>query len=80
MIAYGSGLHDGNAHNHEDLPILLAGGGSGTLTLGRHVRFDKETPLNHLWMSMLNRMDVTVKKLGESAGMRPVRQPRPGIR
>jgi hypothetical protein len=31
MIAYESGIHDGNAHNHEDLPILVAGGGSGTL-------------------------------------------------
>ena len=32
MIAYGSGIHDGNAHNHEDLPIVLAGGGCGTLS------------------------------------------------
>ncbi len=71
MIAYGSGIHDGNAHNHEDLPILLAGGGSGTLTPGRHVRFEKETPLNNLWMSMLNRMDVTVEKLGDSTGTLP---------
>jgi len=31
MIAYESGIHDGNAHNHEDLPILVVGGGSGTL-------------------------------------------------
>ena len=71
MIAYGSGIHDGNAHNHEDLPILLAGGGSGTLTPGRHVQFKKETPLNNLWMSMLNRMDVTVEKLGDSTGSLP---------
>ena len=71
MIAYGSGIHDGNAHNHEDLPILLAGGGSGTLTTGRHIRFKQETPLNNLWLSMLNRMEISVEKLGDGTGTLP---------
>lgn len=71
MIAYGSGIHDGNAHNHEDLPVLLAGGGCGTLSTGRHVRYEKETPLNNLWVSMLNRMEITVEKLGDSTGTLP---------
>lgn len=68
MIAYGSGIHDGNAHNHDNLPILLAGGGCGTLTPGRHVRVKKGTPLNNLWVSMLNRMEIDVEKLGDSTG------------
>jgi hypothetical protein len=68
MVAYGSGNSDGNAHNHDDLPILLAGGGCGTLTTGRHIRYPKETPLNNLWLSMLNRMDVEIAKLGDSSG------------
>lgn len=71
MIAYGSGIHDGNAHNHEDLPLLLAGGGCGTLTPGRHVRFKSETPLSNLWLSMLNRMEISVEKLGDSSGSLP---------
>ncbi|MCE9534778.1 MAG: DUF1552 domain-containing protein [Planctomycetes bacterium] len=71
MIAYGSGIQDGNAHNHEDLPILLAGGGCGTISSGRHIRLAKETPLNNLWLSMLNRMDITVEKLGDSTGTLP---------
>ncbi|HEY7427059.1 MAG TPA: DUF1552 domain-containing protein [Gemmataceae bacterium] len=71
MIAYGSGIHDGNAHNHEDLPILLAGGGCGTLSSGRHIRYGKETPINNLWLSMLNRVEVTVEKLGDSTGTLP---------
>jgi hypothetical protein len=71
MIAYGSGIHDGNAHNHEDLPILLAGSGCGTLSGGRHLRYDKETPLGNLWVSMLNRMDVAQAKLGDSTGALP---------
>jgi hypothetical protein len=71
MIAYGSGIHDGNAHNNEDLPIVLAGGGCGTLSPGRHLRYEKETPVNNLWMAMLNRMDITVEKLGDSTGALP---------
>ena len=68
MIAYGSGNGDGNAHNHDNLPIMLAGKGCGTLNTGRHIRFEKETPLNNLWLSMLNRMDVKVSELGDSTG------------
>jgi hypothetical protein len=71
MIAYGSGIHDGNAHNNEDLPIVLAGGGCNTLSTGRHIRYEAETPLNNLWMSMLNRMEITVEKLGDSTGTLP---------
>jgi hypothetical protein len=71
MIAYGSGIHDGNAHHHDDLPILLAGGGCGTLSPGRHIRFKEETPLNNLWLSMLNRMEISVEKLGDSTGALP---------
>ncbi|HYE19475.1 MAG TPA: DUF1552 domain-containing protein [Tepidisphaeraceae bacterium] len=68
MIAYGSGNSDGNRHNHDDLPILLAGGGCGTLTQGRHLKFGKETPLNNLWMAMLDRMEVKVDALGDGTG------------
>lgn len=68
MIAYGSGNSDGNAHNHDDLPILVAGGGCGTLNTGRHIRYPKETPLNNLWVSMLNRMEVDLAQIGDSTG------------
>ena len=68
MLTYGSGNSDGNAHNHDDLPILLAGGGCGTLATGRHIRYPKETPLNNLWLSLLNRMDVDIAQLGDSSG------------
>jgi hypothetical protein len=71
MIAYGSGNSDGNAHNHDDLPIVLAGGGCGTIKTGRHLRLEKETPLSNLWLSMLKRMDVDVAKLGDSTGELP---------
>ena len=69
MIAYGSGNSDGNAHNHNNLPILLAGGGCGTLKPGRHVRYPDETPLTNLWLAMLNRQSVEVAQLGDSTGV-----------
>jgi hypothetical protein len=71
MIAYGSGNSDGNAHNHDDLPVLLAGRGCGTIQPGRHVRYSRETPVNNLWVSMLDRMSVKVDSLGDSTGSLP---------
>jgi hypothetical protein len=69
MIAYGSANSDGNAHNHDNLPILLAGKGGGTIKTGRHVQFPKETPLNNLWLALLERMTVKLPSLGDSTGV-----------
>jgi hypothetical protein len=68
MIVYGSGNGDGDRHNHDDLPVLLAGGGCGTLKQGRHIVYQKDTPINNLWVSMLNRMDIRDVQLGDSTG------------
>ena len=68
MLAYGSGNSDGNAHNHDNLPLLLAGRGCGTLKPGRHVVYPKDTPLNNLWLGMLNRMEIKTQQLGDSTG------------
>ncbi|MFT5527433.1 MAG: hypothetical protein ACI9HK_005415, partial [Pirellulaceae bacterium] len=45
--------------------------GCGTLKTGRHIRYEKETPLNDLWLALLNRMDVDIAKLGDSNGALP---------
>ena len=50
------------------IPIKMAGGGCGTLKPGRHIVYPKETPLNNLWVSMLNRMEVNLDRLGDSTG------------
>lgn len=68
MIVYGSGISDGNRHNHDDLPVLLAGKGGGTLKTGRHLRYPKETPLMNLYLCMLDRMGVHVDSFGDSKG------------
>ncbi|MCL4285635.1 MAG: DUF1552 domain-containing protein [Fimbriimonadaceae bacterium] len=68
MLLYGGGIGDGDRHNHDDLPILLAGRGAGKLKPGRHVRFRQGTPLNNLFLSMLDKVGVDVEQLGDSTG------------
>jgi hypothetical protein len=68
MIVYGSGISDGNSHAHDNLPVLVAGKGNGAIQTGRHIRFDRETPLNNLYLSMLDRMGVPADKVGDSTG------------
>ena len=68
MVLYGSAIADGNRHSHHDLPILIAGKGGGTIASGRHLVYPKETPLNNLFLSMLDRMDAGVDSLGDSTG------------
>jgi hypothetical protein len=68
MLVYGSGIADSNKHSHEELPNLLVGGGDGTLKGGRHVVYDKETPVTNLHLSLLDRMGVRPETLGDSTG------------
>lgn len=68
MIVYGSGNADGNRHTHTNLPVLLAGGGGGSLTPGRFVRFGG-VPMSNLLLSLADRMGVTdLERLGDSTG------------
>ena len=68
LVLYGSGMSDGNQHNHTDLPIILAGGASGRLKGGRHIRNPKKTPMANLLLAMLDKMQVPVEKFGDSTG------------
>jgi Protein of unknown function (DUF1552) len=66
MIVYGSSLSDGNTHRHENLPVVVVGGGGG-LKPGRHVVYS-ETPMTNLFLTLLDRMGVRTEKLGDSTG------------
>jgi hypothetical protein len=68
MIVYGSGIGDGNRHNHNELPIVLAGGGGGTFKTGRHLRFAKNTPLNNLYLNLMDRVGIKETSFGDSTG------------
>jgi hypothetical protein len=66
MIVYGSGMANPNQHDHDPLPMLLAGGGSGRLQGGRHVHVADETPFANLLVSVLAKLDVPVESFGDS--------------
>jgi hypothetical protein len=68
MIVYGSAINDGNRHNNENLPIVLAGRGGGTIDPGRHVVYEQETPMCNLFMSLLDRMNCAPQFHGDSTG------------
>jgi hypothetical protein len=69
LLLYGSSICDGNAHTHHNLPLVLAGGAAGKVKGGRHIRFPKETPMNNLLLTMLDKAGLPApEKLGDSTG------------
>jgi hypothetical protein len=68
MVLWGSGLGDGNQHDHTDLPIILAGGASGKLKGARHITNAKDTPMANLLLAMLDMLDVPTDHFGDSNG------------
>jgi len=68
LVLYGSGMSDGNSHNHTDLPVVLAGGASGRLKGGRHIQNPKDTPMANLLLSMLDVLKVPTDSFGDSSG------------
>ncbi len=68
MIVYGCGNADGNRHNHDNLPVILAGAGGGTLRTGRYVQMGSK-PMTNLFLSMTDRMGVNqLDRIGDSTG------------
>jgi hypothetical protein len=66
MILFGSSFSDGNRHDPNNLPILLAGKAGGRIRTGRHIACPKHTPLCNLYVSMLERMGSPVESFGDS--------------
>jgi Protein of unknown function (DUF1552) len=68
MIVYGSGNADGNRHTHNNLPVVLAGGGGGTLTPGRYVKHGSK-PLTNLYLRMADSLGIgDIDRFGDSTG------------
>ena len=68
LVMHGSGIGDGNRHNHDDLPIVLFGKGGGAIRTGRHLRYPQNTPLTNLYVSLLHLVEAPVDKFGDSTG------------
>jgi hypothetical protein len=65
---YGAGIGECNAHDPRNIPLVLAGGGAGTLKGGRHIRYPKETPLANLHQTLLANFGVQWDRIGDSTG------------
>ena len=68
IIVYGSSLSDGNLHVHNDLPIMLVGGGAGQIKGGRHLRYPDDTPTTNLFLTLLDKLGIPVENFGDSTG------------
>jgi hypothetical protein len=68
LYLYGSGMGNPNVHDHTNLPVIVAGGAAGGMKGGRHVRFDKVTPLANLHLTLLDKVGVRLDKFADSNG------------
>ena len=65
MVFFSSEISDGNRHNHNDLPVLMAGSGGGAWTTGRHIVYPDRTPIANLFIRMLNELGAPVSEFGD---------------
>ncbi len=68
LYLYGSGMGNPNVHDHTNLPILVAGGAAGKMNGGRHIRYDKPTPLANLHLTLLDKVGVHLESFADSQG------------
>jgi len=67
-LIYGTGMGECNAHDPRNIPLVLAGGGAGTLKGGRHIRYPKETPLANFHLTLLDKFGIQRDRIGDSTG------------
>ncbi|MGD8339792.1 MAG: DUF1552 domain-containing protein [Gammaproteobacteria bacterium] len=72
LVLYGSGMGDSQNHDHSKLPAVLAGGASGRIEGGMHIRVAGGTPISNLLVTMLDKLDVPVDQFADSTGTVPV--------
>jgi hypothetical protein len=73
LVLYGSGISDGNRHNHHDLPMLLCGEGGGAATARGHVEAPAKTPMANLYLSVMTAMGCKAEQFADSSGVLPLR-------
>jgi len=71
-ILYGSGISNSNAHAGDNLPLMLVGGGAGTLRGGRHLKYTDQPSVANLLVTLMDKLGVPVEKLGGSTGRLPI--------
>jgi hypothetical protein len=71
-ILYGSGISNSTRHSGDDLPLLVMGGGAGTLKGGRHLTYSGKPTMANLLVTLMDKMDVPVERVGGSTGKLPL--------
>jgi Protein of unknown function (DUF1552) len=71
-ILYGSGISNSNRHSGDNLPLLLLGGGGGTLRGGRHIAYTGQPSMANLLVTLMDTMGVPVERVGGSTGKLPI--------
>jgi len=69
LVLWGSGMSDGNQHNHTPLPMIMAGRASGTIKGGRHIKLPKLTTHSNLLLTVLHKAGARSEKIGDSTGV-----------
>ena len=68
LYLYGSGMGNPNLHDHQNLPILVAGGAAGNIRGGRHIQYESPTPLANLHLTLLDKVGVKLDSFADSQG------------
>ena len=71
-ILYGSGISNSTRHSGQNLPLMLIGGGAGRLDGGRHLKYTDKPSIANLLVTLMDKLDVPVEKLGGSTGRLPI--------
>ena len=71
LVLHGGGISDANEHSHIDLPLVLIGGAGGVKG-GKVLRLPKDTPMNNLLLSMLERVGVNTDPFGDATSALPL--------
>ena len=71
-MLYGSGISNSTRHSGENLPVLVMGGGAGRLKGGRHLVYPDKPTMANLLMTLMDKLDVPVERIGGSTGKLPI--------
>ncbi|HTA47377.1 MAG TPA: DUF1552 domain-containing protein [Bryobacteraceae bacterium] len=71
-ILYGAGISNSNGHSGDNLPLMLVGGHAGKIKGGRHLKFDNKPSSANLLVTIMDKMDYPVEKVGGSTGKLPI--------
>ena len=71
-LLYGSGMSNSQRHSANNLPLLLVGGGNGRLNGGQHIVYEGDPSHANLLVTLMDKFDMPVEKVGGSTGRLPI--------